>query len=137
MPVFVETLIAGTDIHVAWRVEAIVVAAVVIPTDSSAPPHRHHRSERDVRECGRDGPVWTLREAASTGMFWTIAAGLAVSGMLSTALAFHQVAVLVSKASPQRKRPRTSSRRPSPDRRHPDHRRPVDRSHLSTASRSR
>lgn len=94
VPVFVETLIAGTDIHIAWRVEAIAVAAVVIsigfllPRRTAAP-----KSTRSADATG-DGPVWTLREAASTGMFWIIAAGLAVSGMLSTALAFHQVAVL-------------------------------------------
>lgn len=93
VPVFVETLIAGTDIHVAWRVEAIVVAAVVIPIGFLLPRRTATQSGTSVRAAG-DGPVWTLREAASTGMFWTIAAGLAVSGMLSTALAFHQVAVL-------------------------------------------
>ncbi|MCM3521689.1 MFS transporter [Curtobacterium sp. P97] len=94
VPVFVETLIAGTDIHVAWRVEAVVVAAVVIPIGLLLPRRTATAQGRKSAETAGGGPVWTLREAAATGMFWTIAAGLAVSGMLSTALAFHQVAVL-------------------------------------------
>ncbi|KTR40798.1 MFS-type transporter [Curtobacterium oceanosedimentum] len=94
VPVFVETLIAGNDIHVAWRVEAVVVAAVVIPIGLLLPRRTATAQGRKSPEAAGGGPVWTLREAAATGMFWTIAAGLAVSGMLSTALAFHQVAVL-------------------------------------------
>jgi MFS family permease len=94
VPVFVETLIAGTDIHVAWRVEAVVVAAVVIPIGLLLPRRTATAQGRKSAEAAGGGPVWTLRKAAATGMFWTIAAGLAVSGMLSTALAFHQVAVL-------------------------------------------
>jgi len=95
VPVFVETLIAGSDIHVAWRVEAIVVAAVVIPIGFLLPRRTATTGQSGTSaNAAVDGPEWTLREAASTGMFWTIAAGLAVSGMLSTALAFHQVAVL-------------------------------------------
>ncbi len=130
VPVFVETLIAGTDIHVAWRVEAVVVAAVVIPIGLLLPRRTATAQGRKSAETAGGGPVWTLREAAATGMFWTIAAGLAVSGMLSTALAFHQVAVLGERASPRGKRPRTSSRRPSPA-----SPRPCSRARCRTASR--
>ncbi|WP_432498175.1 MFS transporter [Kineococcus auxinigenes] len=37
---------------------------------------------------------WTRAEAVRTRMFWAIAAGLAASGMLTTALNFHQISLL-------------------------------------------
>lgn len=37
---------------------------------------------------------WTLAEATRSGMFWVIATAIATSGMLTTALGFHQIAVL-------------------------------------------
>lgn len=39
---------------------------------------------------------WTPRAAARTPIFWVIAAALASTGMLSTALAFHQVSILTA-----------------------------------------
>jgi len=93
VPVFVESLIATADIHVAWRIEAIAVAVVVIPLAFFLPRHRAANTTSGSSGTGA-GQLWTIRAAASTGMFWVIAAGLAASGMLSTALAFHQVAVL-------------------------------------------
>ncbi|WIE79201.1 MULTISPECIES: MFS transporter [unclassified Curtobacterium] len=94
VPVFVESLIATSNIHTAWRVEAIAVAVVVIPVAFFLPRHQEPGSQTAQSGADVGQQLWTLREAASTGMFWVIAAGLAASGMLSTALAFHQVAVL-------------------------------------------
>lgn len=94
-PVFLASMIPDFGIERAWRLEALVVLCVVIPialllprgqrvtTVSSTGSH----SEYDVDS-------WTLAEARRTGMFWIISAGLAATGLLSTALAFHQISIL-------------------------------------------
>ncbi|MEV7756792.1 MFS transporter [Microbacterium sp. NPDC089180] len=93
-PIGLERLIASTDIHAAWRIEALLVLLIVTPLafllPRRAPRHKKTGSEAPVTSA----TVWTTGAATRTGMFWVIAAALAAAGMLSTALAFHQVAVL-------------------------------------------
>lgn len=92
-PIGLERLIAVTDIHTAWRIEALLVLIVVTPLAFLLPRgsgQRPHSNKPDASERA----VWTARTATRTGMFWVIAAALAAAGMLSTALGFHQLAVL-------------------------------------------
>jgi hypothetical protein len=96
-PVGLERLIAAVGIHAAWRWEALVVAAVVIPLALVLPSRARRAQDFDTLSTAQiviQRESWTLSEAGRTGMFWVIAASLAVSGMLSTGLAFHQIAIL-------------------------------------------
>jgi MFS family permease len=96
-PVGLERLIATVGIQAAWRWEALIVAAVVLPLALILPGrNRQTQSFEDLStaEIVIQKESWVLREAARTGMFWVLAASLAVSGMLITALAFHQIAIL-------------------------------------------
>lgn len=94
-PIFLERLIAAVGIYAAWRWEAAAVALLVIPLAfvfarrSRAAPVATTTAQVAVQQAS-----WTLPEAMRSGMFWVIAASLATSGMLTTGLAFHQIAIL-------------------------------------------
>lgn len=94
-PVWLERLIHLTDIHTVWRIEALVVLVVVVPLAFLLPARPAAPVVADDT-AGRAAIAasWTLAEATRTGMFWVIAAAIATSGMLTTALGFHQIAVL-------------------------------------------
>ncbi|MEW1982508.1 MFS transporter [Citricoccus sp. NPDC079358] len=99
-------LLAGSvhdlGIRATWQLEALAVLCIVLPAAALIP--RRHRPDprepvtpRDSNE--RDGTAalgadWTLTQAMRTGMFWILVLGLVAAGMLSTALAFHQISVL-------------------------------------------
>jgi cyanate permease len=98
--VLLERLIAVTDWRTAWAVEGLLVWAVVLPPallgmhdrpadlgqfpDGAAPP-----ADAPLVEAGVTRAV-----AMRTGFFWVVTAAVAVSGMLSTAVAFHQISLL-------------------------------------------
>ena len=94
-PVGVERLIAWTDIATVWRIEAGLVALIVIPIALALP--------RDVPQTTTDTGThivvvpesgYTLRQALHTGMFWVISGAGFMVGMLSTGLAFHLISIL-------------------------------------------
>ena len=94
-PVGVERLIAWTDIATVWRIEAGLVALIVIPIALVLP--------RDVPQTTTDTGThivvvpesgYTLRQALRTGMFWVISGAGFMVGMLSTGLAFHLISIL-------------------------------------------
>ncbi|MFO7689490.1 MAG: MFS transporter [Cryobacterium sp.] len=96
-PVFLERLIAAVGIYQAWRWEALAVAAVVIPLALVFPkraPPLPPQATPSTAQITVLTESWTLPEALRSGMFWVMAASLATAGMLTTALAFHQIAVL-------------------------------------------
>ncbi|WP_233205872.1 MFS transporter [Cryobacterium sp. Y82] len=96
-PIFVERLIASVGIYDAWRWEAVAVVVVVIPLALVFPkraPAVDPESTPSTAQLTIQKESWTLPEAIRSGMFWVIAASLATSGMLTTALAFHQIAIL-------------------------------------------
>ncbi|KIP53003.1 MFS-type transporter [Leucobacter komagatae] len=90
-PIGLERLITAVGIQGAWRWEALAVLAIVIPAAFfiKTPPSRKGLSKHWT-----PGRGWTLAEARHTGMFWVLSAAVAVSSMLTTALAFHQIALL-------------------------------------------
>ncbi|MGZ0213316.1 MAG: MFS transporter [Actinomycetales bacterium] len=96
-PVGLERLISAVGIHDAWRWEAAIVLAIVIPLAFVLPKRTRGTAQHDDLSTAQvviQKESWMLGEAARTGMFWVIASSLAVSGMLSTGLAFHQIAIL-------------------------------------------
>jgi MFS family permease len=94
-PVGVERLITWTDIATAWRIEAALVALIVIPI-AIALPRDAPRLTTDtgthivvVPESGH-----TVSQALRTGMFWVIAGAGFTIGMLTTGLSFHLISIL-------------------------------------------
>ncbi|MGY1827582.1 MFS transporter [Blastococcus sp. SYSU DS0541] len=101
-PVGLEALISATDWRTAWAIEGVAVWAIVIPLALFGV--RNSPADLGQRPDGRTpegapppaaGPVGaTLGEAVRTPFFWVILGGVAVSGMLGTAVAFHQIDLL-------------------------------------------
>ena len=107
-PVLLERLISEYASATVWRIEGRAVWAVVLPSagvalrHTGAPPRPRGPSvvtpaAEDAapprRQCDPE-TVWSARAAVRTPMFWAIASGLAASGMLTTAINFHQVSLL-------------------------------------------
>lgn len=93
-PVLTERLIAATDWRTAWLIQGLVIWAVLIPVGvyglRGRPPA--------ARDTSRPGPAagsgWTVGRSMRTAAFWTIIAAVCCQGMLTTAVAFHQVSLL-------------------------------------------
>ncbi|QSZ51309.1 MFS transporter [Arthrobacter sp. D5-1] len=110
-PVLVERLISAGGVQLAWRLEAVAVLVIILPMVLLLPRHRPvavHKNpapQDHAPAAGHDGEhgnghvrerLWSGKQAARTPIFWAIAAALAATGMLSTALAFHQVSILTA-----------------------------------------
>ncbi|MGQ1799086.1 MFS transporter [Kocuria oceani] len=96
-PVVLEGMIASWGLQTVWRLEAAAVLVVVVSIALALPRRRTRTTATVPTTTGAlraTGPVWTLAQAMRTSMFWVLAAGVATSGMLGTALAFHQISVL-------------------------------------------
>jgi len=92
-PLGVERLVAATDFSTTWRIESLVVLLIVVPIALLLPKDAPRRgAASDHPEAAEEG--WELRDALRTGMFWVLTAALFCTGMLSTALAFHQISIL-------------------------------------------
>lgn len=94
-PVFLAAIIPSLGIEQVWRLEALVVLCVVVPIALLLPRDGRATHTNDTPSpSAYDVDSWTLEQAKRTGMFWVICAGLAATGLLSTALAFHQISIL-------------------------------------------
>jgi MFS family permease len=100
-PLLLERLVSAHGWRTAWVVEGLAVWAIVIPlavfamrddpADLGQRPDGVPPEDQDRRP-ERGGA--TRREALATPFFWVLTAGVAVSGLLSTAVAFHQISLL-------------------------------------------
>jgi MFS family permease len=106
-PVLLEGAVADHGFRQVWLWEGLVIWATVIPLALFALPRRRPNTGpvhggRNVTPEPRPGAAatvhagasWTLREAMRTRMFWLVTGGVAVTGTLGTALAFHQIDIL-------------------------------------------
>ncbi len=99
-PVLLERLVSDYGVDAVWRYEGIAVWAVVIPValfglrSTGRVRTRAAQAITTPADDHHDRSVWTTKMAMRTLMFWAIAAGLAASGMLTTAVNFHQVSLL-------------------------------------------
>jgi len=99
-PVLLERLIAEHGWRTAWAVEGAIVWAVVLPVALIG--MRDRPAQLGQQPDGRPRPGqephvdWgmTRAEAMRSAFFWVVTAGVAVSGLLSTAVAFHQISLL-------------------------------------------
>jgi MFS family permease len=99
-PLGLEALISATDWRTAWMVEGIAVWAIVIPLAlfgvRNSPADLGQRADgQPVDSAPSTSPAGlTVGQAVRTPFFWVVLAGVATSGMLSTAVAFHQIDLL-------------------------------------------
>lgn len=114
MPVFLATAIGWVGWRDAWRLAGLVVAIVVpllafvalrdMPSSATAASAKSSAStDQSLNDSASDevavdaepvGRSVDRNEAIRTRGFWIIAAATAASGMLATALTFHQIDVL-------------------------------------------
>ncbi len=94
-PIGLERLINEVGIYAAWRWEALAVAVVVIPAVLLLPRTHSEVGFRRVDTTQATG--WTRRDATRTGMFWVLVGATSTISMLSTGLAFQQVAILAER----------------------------------------
>ncbi|MGD9620580.1 MAG: MFS transporter [Mycolicibacterium sp.] len=100
-PLILEQLVSQYGIQTVWIIEGLAVWCVVVPIGIVA-LRRLPRPTASLEIPLATGNLtvaaspkqWTAREASRTAMFWAIAAGLATSGMVTTGLNFHQIALL-------------------------------------------
>lgn len=101
-PVLLTALLPSLGWRRVWAVEAVVVLLVVVPvawfglrdrpSDLGQSPDGDHRVVRATEPVAEWGA--TRAEALRTPFFWVVAAAAAASGMLATAVAFHQIDLL-------------------------------------------
>lgn len=101
-PLILERLVSQLGTQTVWIIEGLAIWSLVVPIGVVAlrrlPQPNRTRAELPLRigysGASDVGRRWTARSASRTAMFWAIAAGLAVSGMVTTGLNFHQIALL-------------------------------------------
>ena len=94
-PVGIERLIAATDIATAWRIEAALVVAIVLPLALLLPkdrPRTHTDTGTLIIPDIEQG--YTQAQAVRTWMFWAFTMAGFTVGMMSTGLAFHLISIL-------------------------------------------
>ena len=94
-PLLVERLISWTDIATAWRIEAALVALIVIPLAIALPkdvPITTTPTGSLITVVPEPGH--TLPQALRTGMFWVITSSTFMVGVFSTGFAFHLISIL-------------------------------------------
>lgn len=116
-PLLIEGVIAEYGWRTAWLVEGIAVWLIVIPVgvlgmrdrpavlgqrpDGRRPvvsPDSQGRAEVAADAAGVvEQAGVTTREASRTGYFWVVTLATMVSGLLITALAFHQISILTGR----------------------------------------
>lgn len=97
VPLAATGLIAGVGWRLAWVALAAGVCAVLMPLAASQLfTHRGITAqERSTVASQNDG--WTAEEARRTRAFWVMAAAVCLGALISTALAFHHIALLTAR----------------------------------------
>ncbi|WP_130012566.1 MFS transporter [Serinicoccus sediminis] len=101
VPLAAELLISTQGWRVAWVVLGLLVWLIVLPVagwgirDDPAQLSQLPDGDRPERDSPTP-PRWgmTRRQAFAHPYFWVLTAGVAVSGLLTTAVAFHQFSIL-------------------------------------------
>lgn len=99
-PVLLERLVATYGWRAVWAGEGLLVWLTVIPLAllvmKDRPEQLGQRPDGDVHDDQAGSGVVGMTRAAAvrTGWFWLMTAAVSVSGMLATAVAFHQISLL-------------------------------------------
>lgn len=110
-PLLIEGVIAQYGWRTAWLVEGIAVWVIVVPVallgmrdrpadvgqrPDGAPARDSTTTDGRVLELAPEAGS-TTREATRSGYFWVVTLGTVVSGLLVTAVAFHQISILTAR----------------------------------------
>jgi MFS family permease len=99
-PVLLERLVASYGWRAVWAGEGVLVWLTVIPLAllvmKDRPEQLGQRPDGASADAGPTTAAVGLTRAAAvrTGWFWLMTAAVSVSGMLATAVAFHQISLL-------------------------------------------
>lgn len=96
-PLATERVIALVEWRSALLLEAALIWLVVLPIAFWGMRGVRRSSDGEEDADSPDDPTepaWPLRDVARTSMFWVICGAVACSGLVSTAVFFHQIAVL-------------------------------------------
>ncbi len=104
-PIIIEGVIGEHGWRTAWAIEGVAVWLIVIPLAlfgiRNKPSHLGQRPDGvPVPPEGAEHPAevgLTRGEAVRHPYFWLLASAVAVSGMLGTAVAFHQISLLTAR----------------------------------------
>nr|WP_131102128.1 MFS transporter [Streptomonospora litoralis] len=110
VPVLAERVIAEFGWRTAVFGEALVVWAVVLPIavwglrgvrggreaakEQPEGAGSDEGGDGSAQDGGASEPAWPLRAIVRTSMFWLITSAVACSGLVTTAVFFHQIAIL-------------------------------------------
>lgn len=95
-PVGLERLVSATDIQTAWRIEALLVLAIVIPIAIFLPGRKKEFSPKEFTETGSIAVMrgMNLRQSQATLGFWMVTLAMVAVGLISTAMGFHLISIL-------------------------------------------
>jgi hypothetical protein len=99
-PVLLERLVAAHGWRTVWAAEGVLIWLTVIPLALLVMRDRPEQLGQAPDGVRREGhisePAWgfTRHQAVRTGWFWLVTAAVSASGMLATAVAFHQISLL-------------------------------------------
>ncbi len=98
-PLLAERVITVLGWRYTFLAEGLLIWAVVLPLAwwglrGVARPAREESGPADGVRQGAEGPFRPLRAIVRTSMFWALAGAIACSGLVATAVFFHQVSLL-------------------------------------------
>ncbi|GLZ81709.1 MFS transporter [Actinorhabdospora filicis] len=99
LPIAMEKVIAASSWQTAWLVQGVGVWLIALPIavfgvrNRPADLGQHVDGEPPTAGTLRDQAGMTRAEALRTPYFWVLAAAVGVTGLLTSAVAFHQVAL--------------------------------------------
>jgi MFS family permease len=99
-PILIERLIAFHGWRTVWLIEGLAVWAIVIPIALLGIRNRpadvgQHIDGQPAPRAGHQPPAGATRGVAlRTPYFWVLAGGVSTSGLLGTAVVFHQISLL-------------------------------------------
>lgn len=114
IPPFGEALIRWTDWRTAWRIEAFIIVAILVPLvvifvqdrpeDIGQLPDGETQIDREsamLEGLGvADGDSWTLQQARRLRAFWLLLGAGVVPALVITGLSFNQVSIFTERGLP-------------------------------------
>jgi sugar phosphate permease len=103
-PVLLESLVSDWGWRRTWLAEGVAIAVLVLPVALLAMRNRpadlgQQPDGKTVDDTGSPRPIWGVTRAVAirTPFFWVVTGGIAATGLLSTAINFHQISLLTAR----------------------------------------
>jgi MFS family permease len=102
-PVLLEILVSDWGWRRTWLAEGIAIAVLVLPVALLAMRNRpadlgQQPDGKVIDDSAPPRPIWGVNRAVAirTPFFWVVTGGIAATGLLSTAINFHQISLLTA-----------------------------------------